>query len=431
MVAAFSPPLISDLSVSAAAARVDVLQVKGVINPVMAGYVERGIRQSETGGATMVVIEMDTPGGLDTSMRDIVKSIVNARLPVVVYVFPPGGRAASAGTFITMAAHIAAMAPNTTIGAAHPVAISPTGEPANLPEGMKEKVVNDAVAYIKSLAARHGRNVEWAEQAVRQGEAATETKALELQVVDFIAVNLADLLSQLEGKQVTLLNGETVTLLTQDARVNYVPMTFIEKFLFTISDPNIAYILLSLAMLALIFELSNPGAIFPGVVGGISLLLALYSLGTLDAYWGGILLIGLAFALFVADLFVTSHGLLTAGGIASMVMGSLLLFSGKSVLFQIDPWVITGVVLVISGFFVFVVSAVIRAHRRRAATGREGLVGKTAIAQMTLNPTGTVFLEGERWTAVAEDGRIEPGEEVVVSKVEGLRLRVRRRNPAR
>ncbi len=410
------------IEVQAAAPRVDVLHVKGTINPVLVDYIKRGIDYAEDNNAVACIIQLDTPGGLDTSMRDIIKDIVNAQVPVVVYVSPSGARAASAGVFITVAAHIAVMAPNTAIGAAHPVSIGAEGEAA-MSEAMEEKVVNDAAAYIRSIAGAHGRNMEWAEKAVRESVSATGEEALELNVIDMVAPDLNSLISQLDGWQVTMLDDSVVSLQTEGATINHVSMNWVEGFLYTIADPNIAYILLSLAMLGLMVEISNPGLIFPGIVGGICGLLAFYSLGVLPVNYAGVLLIVLAFGLFIAEVFTATFGLFTAGGITALVIGSLILFKGGP-LFQIDPWLITTVTITIAALLVFVISSVIRAHRRQASTGREELVGKTAVVKVALEPEGTVFFKGERWTAISEKDRVELGEEVIITKVDGLTLYV-------
>jgi len=399
---------------------VDVLHAKGTINPVLVDYIERGISEAEENNATACIIQLDTPGGLDTSMRDIVQDIVNAQVPVVVYVSPSGARAASAGVFITIAAHVAVMAPNTAIGAAHPVAVGAEGE-AQMSEAMEEKVVNDAAAYIRSIAEAHGRNMEWAEKAVRESVSATEQEALELNVIDMVAPDLNTLISQLDGWQVTMLDGNVVSLQTQGAIVNHIEMSITEDFLYTIADPNIAYILLSIAMLGIMAEIFNPGLIFPGVVGGISILLAFYSLGVLPVNIAGVLLIVLAFGLFIGEVLTTSFGLFTAGGVTSLVIGSLILFKGGP-LFKVDIGLIVVIAILIAAFFAFVIQRAIRAHRSQAATGREELVGKTAVVKVALEPEGMVFFKGERWKAVSEKGRIKSGEEVVITKVEGLKL---------
>jgi len=401
---------------------IDVLHAKGTINPVLVDYIEGGITHAEEDNAVACIIQLDTPGGLDTSMRDIVKSIVNAQVPVVVYVAPSGARAASAGVFITMAAHVAAMAPNTAIGAAHPVAISAEGE-AQMSEAMEEKIVNDAAAYIRSIAEAHGRNMEWAEKAVRESVSATEQEALELNVIDMVAPDIDALISQLDGWQVTMLDGSVVTLQTQETTINHIEMSWTEDFLYTIADPNIAYILMSIAMLGIMAEIFNPGLIFPGVVGGISLLLAFYSLGVLPVNYAGILLIVLALGLFIGEVLTTSFGLFTAGGITALVIGSLILFKGGP-LFKVDIGLIVIIVICIAAFFAFVIQRVIRAHRSQATTGREELVGKTGVVKVALAPEGTVFLKGERWKAISEKSRIKPGEEVIITRVEGLTLYV-------
>jgi len=410
------------IEVEAASSRIDVLHAEGVINPVLVDYLERGIEQAEDDNAIVCIIQMDTPGGLDTSMRDIVKDIVNARVPVVVYVSPAGARAASAGVFITIAAHVAVMAPNTAIGAAHPVAIGTEGE-EGMSETMEEKVVNDAAAYIRSIAEAHGRNMEWAEKAVRESVSATEQEALELNVIDMVAADLDSLVSQLDGRQVTMLGGNIVTLHTQGATINHIKMNTMEDFLYAISDPNIAYILLSLATLGIMAEIFNPGLIFPGVVGAICGLLAFYSLGMLPVNYAGVLLVVLAFGLFIAEVFTTTFGLFTAGGITSLVIGSLILFKGGP-LFQVNPWLITTIVIIITALFAFVISRVIRAHRRQASTGREELIGKSAVVKVVLEPEGTVFYKGERWAAISDRGRVEPGETVIITRVDGLKLYV-------
>ena len=406
----------------AATPRIDVIRAKGIINPVVADYINRGIEHAEDNNAIACVIQLDTPGGLDTSMRDIIQDIVNARVPVVVYVSPSGARAASAGVFVTMAAHVAAMAPNTAIGAAHPVAMGGEGE-AQMSEAMEEKIVNDAVAYIRSIAGAHGRNMEWAEKAVRESISATEEEALELNVIDMVAPDLNSLISQLDGRQVTMLDGSVVSLHTQEAKLYHFDMSWSEGFLYAISDPNIAFMLLSLAMLGLMVEITNPGLIFPGIVGAISALLAFYSLGVLPVNYAGVLLIILAFGLFIAEVFTTTFGLLTAGGVTSLVIGSLILFRGGP-LFQVNPWLIAIITICIAGFFAFVAQRIIKAHRYQASTGREELIGKTAVVKVALEPEGTVFFKGERWTAVSEKGRVEPGKEVTITRVDGLTLSV-------
>ena len=408
------------ISAWGASSPIVVLKIDGVINPVLADYIGGGIEDAEENNATVCIIQMDTPGGLDTAMRDIIQDIVNARIPVVVYVAPSGGRAASAGAFITLAAHVAVMAPNTAIGAATPVSL----EGGEIQEDMKKKIINDAVAYIRSLAESHGRNADWAEDAVRKGDSITEQEALELNVIDMVSPTLDSLIAELDGREVTLIDGRTVTINTQGATTQNINMSVIEGFLYAISDPNIALLLLSLATLGIFIEITNPGLIFPGVVGAICGILAFYSLGQLPVNIAGVLLIVLAFGLFIAEIFTTSFGLLTGGGIVALVLGALILFPLGSPVFSINPWLLATLVIVITGLFTFVISRVIRAHRRQASTGREELIGKTAVVKVALNPEGTVLFKGERWTAISEAGRVRPGEEVTITKVDGLVLRV-------
>ncbi|MFN3974186.1 MAG: NfeD family protein [Dehalococcoidia bacterium] len=404
-----------------------VLRAKGTVNPALTRYVERGLDEAERRGAAAAVIMLDTPGGLDESMREIVQRIVNARVPVIVYVAPAGARAASAGTFITLSAHVAAMSPGTEIGAAHPVALGgPTGADQT-PSTVSEKVLNDAVAYIQSLAQMRGRNVQWAEKAVRESASVHAEEAKALNVVEVVAPDLPALLQQVHGMKVRLLTTE-VTLDTATAPVVYVDMSLVEQFLIVISNPNIAFILLSLALLALFFEFANPGAILPGVVGGILLLLALFSLGTLPINWAGVLLIVLAFILFVAEVFVTSHGALGIGGAIALILGGLLLVSSAAPPnLRVNPWLVYGMAAAIAAFFISVVRTIVQDRRRRQpVTGTEGLAGQQGVARTTLDPDGTVMVEGELWQAVSLDGRIEEGEAVVVVGRDGLTLRVRR-----
>jgi len=265
--------------------------------------------------------------------------------------------------------------------------------------------------------------MEWAEKAVRESVSATEKEALELNVIDMVAADLDALISQLDGREVTMLGGAVVTLNTQGATINHIRMNAVEDFLYAISNPNIAYLLLSLAMLGIFVEISNPGLIFPGVIGAICLLMAFFSLGMLPVNYAGLLLIVLAFGLFIAEVFTTSFGLFTAGGVTSLVLGSLILFKGGP-LFQVDPWLIATIAIFITALFAFVINRIIRAHHRQPSTGREELIGKTALVKTTMEPEGIVLFKGERWTAVAEAGQMEPGEEVIINKVDSLKLYV-------
>ncbi len=402
---------------------VEILTVDGTIVPVIADYIDRGISQAERNGVAVCIIELDTPGGLLDSTEKIVKRIMNADVPIVVYVSPKGAWAASAGTFITLSGHIAAMTPGTTIGAAHPVA----GGGQEIPEEQMKKIVEFSAKWMRTIAEERGRNMEQAELAVTQSKSFTDVDALEHNLINLRAENLADLISQINGWNVTLASGQEVTLHTTNYGSARNEMNAVEKFLQTISNPNIAYILFTLATIGLITEISNPGMVFPGVIGGISLLLAFYSLGVLDAYWGGIALILLAVGLFVAEYFTSSFGLLTAGGITSLVVGSLILFSHSPGI-EVDRGLIAGVTVGFTAFAVFVIGAIVRGQRRRKATGPEGMIGMRAIAKTALDPTGTVLAEGELWTAASESGKVERGEEVTISRVEGLKLWVTRRS---
>ena len=410
--------------VGADSSNIEVLEVDGTIVPVVADYIDRGISQAESNGSAACIIQLNTPGGLLTSTEEIVQRILNAEVPVIVYVSPSGAWAASAGTFITLAGHIAVMAPGTTIGAAHPVAV---GE--DMPEEVSKKVTEYSAAWIRSIAEMRGRDQEQAELAVSESKSFTATEALENNLIDFHADDIVSLISQLDNREVTLNSGEKVVFETMGYVLSRNKMSGIERFLLVISDPNIAYILMSLATIGLITEISNPGLIFPGVAGGISLLMAFYSLGVLDAYWAGVLLILLAFGMFVAEIFTPTFGILSAGGITSMVVGSLVLFSYSSL--EVNKGLIVGVTVVIAAFLVFVVGAVVRGQRRKVTTGTEGLVGRVAIAQTNLSPKGTVLVEGEHWAARVEGDKVEKGEEVVVTEVDGLKLVVTKKKTKR
>jgi len=409
---------LSRSTVQADGSDIAVLHVEGTILPVVADYIDRGISRAEDNDATScVIIELNTPGGLLTSTEDIVQLIMNADVPVIVYITPKGSWAASAGTFITLSAHIAAMMPGTTIGAAHPVS---AGE-EEIPEYQMEKITTFSAKWMRTIAEERGRNMDEAELAVTESKSFSDTEALESNIIDLRANNLQDLIAQINGWKVTLASGEEVTIDTTDYELSPDNMNRIEDFLQAISDPNIAFILLTLATIGLITEVTNPGLIFPGVVGAVSLVLAFYSLGVLNAYWGGILLILLAMGLFVTEFFTTSFGLLTAGGIASMVIGSLILFSYSPGI-EVNRGLIAGVSVAIGAFAIFVIGAIIRSQRRSGATGREGMVNKVAIARTPLNPTGTVAVEGELWAAIAEGDQIKARDEVIITRVEELKL---------
>jgi membrane-bound serine protease (ClpP class) len=411
------------LIAAASPSNVEVLTLDGTIVPVIADYIDRGISQAEKDGATVCIIELDTPGGLLDSTDKIVKSIMNADVPIVVYVSPKGAWAASAGTFITLSANIAAMTPGTTIGAAHPV----SGSGEEIPADEMQKIVEFSAKWMKTIAEERGRNMTEAELAVTESKSFTDVDALADNLINLRVDSLESLISQINGWNVTLASGKEVTIDTTNYGLTRNGMNDIEKFLQTISDPNIAYILLTLATIGLIVEISSPGLVLPGVAGGISLFLAFYSLGVLNAYWGGIALILLAMGLFITEYFTHSYGLLTAGGIASLVIGSLILFSHSPGI-EVNRGLIAGVTAGVTAFAVFVIGAIIRGQRRRKATGAEGMIGEIAIAKTSLDPTGTVLAEGELWTAASESGKVAAGEEVIISRVEGLKLWVAKKS---
>jgi len=397
-----------------------VITVDGVINPVSAEYIGKNIEKANEKNAEALIIELDTPGGLDTSMRDIVKDINGSKVPVIVFVSPSGSRAASAGVFITLAAHIAAMAPGTNIGAAHPVAI---GE--KMDKTIAEKATNDAAAYIKSLAEKRGRNAQWAEDAVRKSISATESEALKENIIDLVSEDINSLLSEINGEKVTTVFGEK-ELHTENAVVVREEMGLRHKILDRISDPNIAYILMILGFYGLFFELTNPGSIFPGVIGGIFLILAFFAFQTLPVNYAGVLLIILAIILFILEVKITSHGLLTIGGIISMLIGSLMLFESSSPFMKLSLAVILPAVFLISFFFVVTIRLAVKAYRSKPVTGSEGLVGSIGIANTDITTEGgMVLLHGEIWSALS-DVPISKGEKVIVEAVSGLTVKVKK-----
>jgi membrane-bound serine protease (ClpP class) len=407
---------------AAAPREVIVLTINGVINPVASEFITKGIKKANDRGAEALVIELDTPGGLMDSMRDIIKEMNASSVPVVVYVAPDGARAASAGAFITLAAHVAAMAPQTNIGAAHPVSAG-GGE---MDEVMSDKVTNDAVAYIKSLAKKHGRNEQWAEDAVRKSISSTSEEALEENVIDLIAPTLDRLLIDMDGREVETVTG-TKTLRTKGAIVVREVMGLRHRILDLISNPNIAYILMMLGFYGLFFELTNPGSIFPGVVGGICLILAFYAFQTLPVNYAGVLLIILALVMFVLETQIASHGALTIGGLVSMVLGSIMLFEAGGPLFRVSLGVIFATTGVTAAFFVIVVGLMIKAHKRKPVTGTEGLVGLEGTTSTEITPRGgTVRVRGEIWSAHSDEP-IAKDEQVEVVSASGLKVKVKRK----
>ena len=404
---------------AAAGGAVALVTVDGVISPVTVRIVTTALERARSEHAVALVIQLDTPGGLERSMRSIVQEILSSDVPVVVYVAPTGARAASAGVFITMAAPIAAMAPATNIGAAHPVAALG----GSFDKEMKTKVENDSAAFARTIAATRGRNVEWAEKAVRQSVSATEREAVRLHIVDLIADSTTDLLDKIDGRVVKTPTRQVV-LHTRGAAIHPIGIGFRDRVLNIITDPNVAYVLMMLGMLGLFFELSNPGVILPGVIGGISLILAFFAFQSLPISYAGLLLILFGVVLLIAEVKVTSHGVLAVGGVVAMLLGSLMLFDTPTAELRVSWWVILPTVGVTAAVFVVALAAGLRALARRPMTGAAGMVGGTGVARSALDPLGDVLVQGELWRAVAEDGPIAIGETVRVTAVNGLTLKV-------
>lgn len=405
-------------AVIAAPAPVSTLPIEGVINPVTLRLIATAIDRATADRSAALVIQLDTPGGLERSMRAIVQKILNSEVPVIVYVAPTGARAASAGVFITMAAHVAAMAPATNIGAAHPVALGGGMDKESL-----RKVENDAAAFIRTVALERGRNADWAEKAVRQSVSVTEREAVQLKIVDLIADSVPDLLDKIDGRTVKT-TKRPVTLMTRGAVVRPIEVGFRDRLLNIITDPNVAYVLMMLGMLGLFFELSNPGVVLPGVIGGISLILAFFAFQSLPINYAGLLLILFGIVLLIAEIKVMSHGVLATGGVIAMALGSLMLFDAPELGFRISWWVIIPTVGATAGMFLFVLTAGVQALRSRPLLGPSGLVGQTAIARGRLAPDGQVAIAGEIWRAVAEGEPVDDGSAVRIVDVQGLTLRV-------
>ncbi len=394
--------------------------VEGIVNPVMSEFILKSLRDAVEENAEVVVLQLDTPGGLDLSMRDIVKAILGSEVPVVVYVAPSGSRASSAGVFITYAAHIAAMAPGTNIGSAHPVAMG--GE--KMDETMVQKVENDAVAYIKSIANKRGRNAEWAEKAVRESVNITAHEALKLKVIDLMAENRKELFEKLNGRKVTTVTGEK-TLSTMDAEVKDIEMGLRFKILNAITNPNVAYILMMIGMIGLYFELSNPGAILPGVIGAICLVLAFYAFQTLSVNYAGLLLIGLSLIFFIAEIKVTSFGLLTVAGIISLILGSLMLFESPQPFMKLSLEVLLPTVIIFTLFVLGTMYYAVVIHKRRPVSGMDGIIDEEGKAISDIDPEGEVFVSGEYWEAIADEP-IKKGENIKVVGAKGLKLKVKK-----
>ena len=395
---------------------VRIIELEGPINPGAAAFLTRGLEDAQKGGAQLIVIRLDTPGGLVPSMRTMVKGIMNSTVPVVVYVAPKGAGAASAGVMITVSAHVAAMAPGTNIGAAHPVGAG--GK--DIDKDMSEKVVNDMASYGRGIAQDKGKNADWVEKAIRESVSITAEEAVEKKVVDLVAADIDELLKLLDGREIDLKQGK-VTLKTKDLEKIYYEPGFRDAVLRVISDPNIAYILMMIGLAGLYFELAHPGAVFPGVIGAISLILAFYSFQTLPVNYAGLLLIALAVIFFIAEIKVASYGVLSLGGIVSLTLGSIMLFEDVGVSLRL----MAPTIVLIGGFFVIVSTLAFRAYHSKPQSGIEGLVGEVGVVKKPLDPEGLVFVHGEYWRAVSGE-KLEPGEMVVVEEVTGLLLKVRK-----
>ena len=392
-----------------------IIQVADAISPGTADFIKSGIKTAEENGAACVIIELDTPGGLAESMRLIVQNILASKVPVVVFVYPGGARAASAGVMITMAADVAAMAPGTNIGAAHPVGAG--GK--EIDKTMSEKVINDMVAQAKSVAEKRDRNAKWVEDAIRESVSVTETEALKENIIDLVATDTDDLIKQLNGREIK----DRGILKLDDVKKVTIKETLRTKILKTISNPNIAYILMMIGLAGLYFEFSHPGAIFPGVIGAIALILAFFAMQTLPVNYAGILLIVLAIIFFIMEMKITSYGLLSVAGVVSLLLGSLMLFKGNAPEMKLSLQVVLPTIILISGFFVAVAGLVFRAQISKPTTGSAGLVGKIGIVKKALTPEGKVFVHGELWNARAKDP-IDKDAKVRVVQVVDLILEV-------
>jgi membrane-bound serine protease (ClpP class) len=403
---------------------VDLVEVTGVIDPPMADYLEARLQGGQDDGVQAIVIQLDTPGGLDVSMRSIIQEMLDSRVPVVVWVAPRGARAASAGTFIAYAAHLAYMAEATEIGAASPI---------NLGGGdvLDSKVTNDAAAFIRSLAEANDRNPEWAEEAVREAASISAEQAAEIEVVNGMASSLGDLLRVMDGNEVELADGSQTTLETWDeaagapsVTVRFQQMNLVQRLLHAVTTPDVAFVLLLIGMFGIIFELYNPGIGLAGIVGGVCLLLGLYALSVLPTNWVGVLLIVLGVVFFIVDVHTAGLGAWTAGGLISLIVGSLLLFAGAAEALRLDPWVIALALFGTLVFFISVMTAALRVRLRRPITGQDGIIGQIAEARTDIAPEGTVFTNGTLWRARTMETGIAAGSKVEVKATEGLVLLV-------
>jgi membrane-bound serine protease (ClpP class) len=407
-------------AVPGARADIPVVELDGVIHAVSAAYVDQAIDRADAARAPLIVIELNTPGGLDSSMRQIVDHILAARTPVAVFVGPSGARAASAGFIITVVADVAAMAPGTNIGAAHPVAGL-----GSMDEVMSKKVTNDAAAYIRGKAEVRGRNPEMAEKAVVESKSFTDKEALDLHLVDLIAKNVDDLVAKLDGREIKRFDGTKVTLHLAGQQTVLVHMSWREAILSTVASPEILFLLLLGALAGLGAEISHPGLVFPGILGALCLILFLFATQIIPVNWAGVLLVLLAVGLFVAEVKVASYGLLTLGGLVAMILGAMMLVDSPLPELRVDPWKLAPAILLFAAFTIALVRLVLQAQRRRATTGREGLLGVRGEVVEDLDPEGWVRVQGEIWRARANE-RVAQGERISVSSVEGLLLRVKK-----
>jgi membrane-bound serine protease (ClpP class) len=396
--------------------------VDAPVHPISSEYIVRSIERAEQGNASLLIMVLNTPGGLDSSMREIISKILASRVPVATYVAPSGARAASAGFYIGIASDLFIMAPGTNTGAAHPVGISITGQAMD--KTMEEKVTHDAASYIKTLAEKRGRNVQAAEDAVRKSLSYTEQEALDKGLIDLVASSEQEIIESFDGRTVERFDGEKALLKLKGETVIDIPMTARQKFLITISNPNLAYILLMLGLLGLYFEFSHPGAILPGVLGGISLLLAIFSFQILPINYVGLILILLAIGLFILEVKVQSYGILGVGGVVAMVIGSIMLIDSPVPELQPSLTFIIPLAVGLSLIFFFLLFLVVRAHSRKAFTGKEGLVGEVGSAQTDLSPEGKVFVHGEIWNAEAGEPIAKGSKVKVVRVLDSLRIRV-------
>ncbi len=401
---------------------VEVIKLEGTISPATVDYLKKVFNSMKERNTKCVIIQLDTPGGLDSSMRDIIKLIMNSEIPVVVYVSPRGARAASAGVFIALAAHILAMAPGTNIGAAHPVAFM-----GAMDKTMEEKVVNDAASYIKSIAEKRGRNAKWAEESVRESASVTAREALNLKIIDVIAENIDELLEQLDGKEIEFPEG-SVILHTKGAKIHFDQMGFKDRFLQKLADPNLAYILLMIGIWGIILEFSHPGVLLPGIAGAICLILSFFALQIIPFNLAGLLLIALAVILFILEVEITSYGALTIGGIIALTLGSLMLVDPGAIYITISwPYIISGVA-VTSALFVFIISYTIKAQIKKPVTGIEAMIGEIGVARRDLHPTGKILIHGEIWNAFVKSPEevIKKGDKVEVVDIRGMELQVKK-----